>query len=292
MTKGSVYTAQHAFTLIELIIVIVLMSIMAAGSVQFISYSALGYVDTARRAELASTATIINEKMSRIIRDALPGSIRVTADNRCVEIIPILASSFYTLAPFTDSASTVNRNEVRVININGELAQTGFLAINPISSNINAAYRRNATSPVSGYVSEMMATIDSLGTVDPDLSDDQSYYRFNAGTLFEFLQPSPQKRVFVVDNPRAFCQSGTRLFYYRNYGFIQDIANLQAGLPTAQPNRLLIADRLLNDSLVFSFTQPSLQRNSIVAYQLTLSDDTQASEILQINQEIHIRNVP
>ena len=91
--QSSCLKKSHGFTLIEIIIVIVVLSVLSIGSIQFISFSAQGYVDTVRRSELAASATIINEKITRVIREALPGSVRITSDQSCIEFIPIVGGT-------------------------------------------------------------------------------------------------------------------------------------------------------------------------------------------------------
>ncbi len=267
------------FTLIELIMVIVILSVLALGSVQFISYSALGYVDTVRRSELAATGTILNEKISRLVRDALPGSVRITSDSRCLEFIPILAATQYIQAPIV--GSPVSQTQVHGVPLDSALAQAGYLAIYPQASDINIVYSDNI-SP--GYVSNEMATV--TGSVDG-----ASIFTFNNGATFQFLLASPMQRLFLVDHPVAFCQEGSSLFYYRNYGFVGDINNLIAALPSTVPNRLLVANQLLANSIVFSYLPSSLRRNAIVSYELSLMKDT-SNERLVINQEVQVRNVP
>ncbi len=270
---------EKGFTLIELIMVIVVLSVLALGSVQFISYSALGYVDTARRSELASTAIILNEKMSRLVRDALPGSVRISSDKRCLEFIPIVAGTQYIQAPIV--GSPVSQTQVHAVPLDGALAQMGYLAIYPQASDINIIYS-DTINP--GYISNEMAVVTA--TVN-----NASVFTFNNSATFQFLLNSPTQRLFIVSSPVAFCQEGTSLFYYRNYGFVGDISNLAAGLPNSVPNRLLVANQLLANSIQFSYLPSSLRRNAIVAYELSLIKNT-SSEHLVVNQEVQIRNVP
>ena len=86
----------QAFTLIELLIVLVIGSVLAIISVRFISESGRMLLDSGARQQLAATGSVINEKISRLLRPALPGSIRVTANGRCIEFIPVKVASVYT----------------------------------------------------------------------------------------------------------------------------------------------------------------------------------------------------
>ncbi|MFY0699425.1 MAG: prepilin-type N-terminal cleavage/methylation domain-containing protein [Bermanella sp.] len=264
------------FTLIEIIIVIVILSVLSIGSVQFISFSAQGYVDTARRGALASTANIANEKMTRLIREALPGSVRVNSTQSCIEFIPIIGATSYLNAPF-DSAETT----VSAVNVDNLLSNSGRLAIYPVVSNVNELYTLSGNK---GYISTQ--------TVNGVVVGNEVTFTFDAGASFQFESRSPQKRVYIVDQPNAFCQIGSNLFYFQNYGFVGDIANLSASLPTTISGRLLIANQLSPGSLRFRYLPSSLRRNAIVSYELELRGASNQAEVMVINQEVQIRNVP
>ncbi len=274
---------QQGFTMIEMIIVIVILSVLSVGSVQFISYSALGYVDTARRSELASTATIVNEKITRLVRDALPGSIRINAAQDCLEFIPVLAATRYVQAAIVGSPSTVSQQEVHAVAIDSELTQSGFLAIYPVTSDVNDLY--NGSNP--GIVSNEIASDEGTASIYTNAI----VFEFAGSASFQFSQSSPNNRVFITGSPVAFCQLNTQLYYYRNYGFVDDISNLAAALPTTLPKRLMVADQLQANSVAFNYVPSSLRRNAIVSYELTLLK-ADSSDTLVVNQEVQIRNVP
>ena len=275
----SLYFPQQGFTLIEIIMVIVILSVLSLGSVQFISFGAQGYVDTVRRSELSATATIVNEKISRLVRDALPGSVRVNSTADCLEFVPVLSASRYVQAPIV--GSPVSNTVVHMVPVDSALDQVGFLAIYPVTDDVNDIYD-DVSSP--GIVSNNTASVTGS-------SGGASIFTFSGGNSFEYIRGSPQKRVFLTDAPMAFCQDGSQLFFYRNYGFVGNITNLAAALPTTVPNRLLVADNLLAGSAVFSILAASLRRNAIVAYEFEFEDSTN-DESLAINQEVQIRNVP
>lgn len=273
------YSPQQGFTLIEIIMVIVILSVLSLGSVRFISMSAQGYVDTARRSELSATATIVNEKISRLVRDALPGSVRVNSAQDCLEFVPILSASRYTQAPIT--GAPVSDKEVHMIPVDSALDQVGYLAIYPVTDDVNDIYD-DVSSP--GIVSNTTASVTGS-------SGGASIYTFSGGSSFNYSQGSPQKRVYITDSPMAFCQDGNQLFFYRNYGFVGDISNLATALPSTVPDRLLVADNVTASSVVFSILAASLRRNAIVAYEFEFQDSTN-DESLAVNQEVQIRNVP
>jgi MSHA biogenesis protein MshO len=266
---------QQGFSLIELIMVIVILAVLSVGSVQFISYSALGYVDTVRRSELASSATIVSEKISRLVRDALPGSVRVNSDQRCLEFIPVIAATRYIEAPVAGHPGSLTR--VTAVPIDAALPQTGYLAIYPLGD-INRIYNDTLAT---GFITNDVAVIA------PPQSG-ASVFTFSS---FQFMLESPFQRLFITSQPVAFCQDGTRVYFYRNYGFVGDISNLNASLPTSAPNRLMVGDQLQTSSVVFNFLTSSLRRNAVVSFQMTFVNSN-SSESLVVNQEVQIRNVP
>jgi len=273
-------TVQYGFTLIELIIVIVLLSVLAVGSVQFISFSAQGYVDTARRGELASSASVMNEKISRKVRDALPGSVRINSDGSCLEFIPVIGATEYTQAPVVGNPEP--QTEVRTVPIDGALSNSGYLAVYPVTGNVNDLYN-NTRNP--GRISSAVASV-SASASGADI------YTFSGGASFQFEQGSPTRRIFITSSPSAFCQQGNKVYFYKNYGFVGDISNLAAALPATVPNRVIISDAVQAGSLSFQYIPASLRRNALVSYEVNFIDVQDPSESLAVNQEVQIRNVP
>ncbi|MCP5325402.1 MAG: prepilin-type N-terminal cleavage/methylation domain-containing protein [Oceanospirillaceae bacterium] len=280
---------MRGFTLIEILIVIVVLSVLAVGSVKFISFSAEGYVATARRASLGATGSITAEKLNRALRNALPNSVRVNSAGNCVEFMPVLASSAYRQIPLSYSPTVISRQYIKAVKLAANFNNpAGRLVVYSYATPVDSLYQ-----PVNpGVISTLDASLDNTGSFDADLSDNEIYYVFNGAGNFEFIAESPQKRLFIVSTPVAFCQQGTQLFYYRNYGYVSNVQNIGAAFAGNVPNRLLIADGLQANSLKFSYTPASLRRNALVSYELTLLDASNAAETLNINQAVQVRNVP
>jgi MSHA biogenesis protein MshO len=184
--KPSCQKTSMAFTLVELVMVIVVLAILATGSVKFISQSARGMVDSAERQVLASTASIAMEKVLRQVRRALPNSVRAFEDNgnNCIEFVPILHSSEYVSVPIAS-------------------AETDFDAI---------AFS-NAVGGESGYVAVYSISESSVYGNSPD-------------TDRSISTGSPRKRFYLVSDPISFCEDANgRLWRYQNYGFHPDSRN-------------------------------------------------------------------
>ena len=87
---------QSGFTLVELVMTMVIAAVLGTMSVQFIRSTSEGFIASNGREQLAAAGYVVNEQISRALRDALPGSIRATADGLCVEYMPVVAASMYT----------------------------------------------------------------------------------------------------------------------------------------------------------------------------------------------------
>ncbi len=92
--------SSRGFTLIELVMVIVIGSIMAASLAVFFRPAVDSYFSSVRRAKLTSLADGALRLMSREIRSAVSNSIR-TPGNQCFELLPTSAGGRYRMASDT-----------------------------------------------------------------------------------------------------------------------------------------------------------------------------------------------
>ncbi len=280
MKTFSSYTRLTAFTLIELVMVIVVLGILATGSVKFISHSAQGLVDSAERQALASSAYIAVEKVLREVRRALPNSVHTFSDggNTCLEMVPIRHSSEYLSVPTASPATSFD--SLAFVGATG--AETGYVAVYP--NNKDSVY---GTSPATvRSISTATATAGSVGGPGANLQT----ITFAGGADYRFPTDSPRRRFFLVGQPISFCDDGSgRLWRYQNYGFHPDSSS---SIPTAGNNRLLIADSLQANSLEFNVLPAQLQRNAVVRMSLIIERSGSTSERMDISQEVQLRNVP
>lgn len=78
---------RAGFTLIEMIVAMVLLSIIVGMVAVFIRAPVEGYADTLDRAELVDIGDTTLRRMARDIRLALPNSVRVSGDGRTIEML-------------------------------------------------------------------------------------------------------------------------------------------------------------------------------------------------------------
>ncbi|MEC8525009.1 MAG: MSHA biogenesis protein MshO [Thalassolituus sp.] len=262
---------QRGFTLVELVMTMVVATVLATVSVQFIRSSSEGFIASNGRQQLASAGYVVNEQISRALRDALPGSIRTTADNLCVEFMPVVAASMYT-----DLSVGSDITSFRAAPYSVSQAASGYVSVYPISS--ANLYAQNDPGPITPDIGSVPA-----GNVVVDVT---------LASGHTFPADSPERRYYLSSAPETICQDGAYLYRYRGYGFISDVANLKAALPTNfAGGRSVLAFPLQANSMTFRFQNPTLARNGLVAFEYILQHPT-TGETLTLGQQVRVVNVP
>lgn len=271
---GSTCKDLKGFTLVEVVIVIVILAIVGTASVAYVRFSAQGYIDLVKRQAIGQKIYIAFEKTNRLVREALPSSIRTFADatRKCIEWIPIEASGYY----FTDIANAITSLEV--IEDQVQTYPSLQLSIFPQVEDANVLYQQSQTS----YITQNSITVN-----DPTPGD--QLVDLQIAPAHTFPESSPQNRFFLINTPLMLCFNSTHLLLYRAYGFQSTIAAAIAVLGTSVPNRQVLIDEIDFGASSFSYIQDFEQSNAIVDVQLgfNLSTGTQT-----LNQQVHIRNVP
>jgi len=254
---------QTGFSLVELVVTIVVLAIIMAGSAAYITSSTIAYTKVAQREQLTSLGRVTIEQVSRDLRTALPNSIRVR--NNCIEFFPIKTGSVYLTLP-TDAASN------------------NFTALSfslPAGSNIEhvivypydttALYSQSNPGPIAGY-----ASVTGSPTATITLSSN-----------YQFARQAPQRRFYLVEDPISYCIVGTDLNRYENYG----VDALQ-GTPPPGVTAQLVAEQIQTSDggavTPFTYTPGSLQRNGIVTLDFRFLME---GEFIRLSHEVHVRNV-
>lgn len=260
---------QGAFTLVELIMVIVVLSILALGTTRYIVSSSQSFVMSAERAKLIATARVTVEQIIRRLRNALPNSVRISSSGRCVEYFPIIIGSS-TTTPVLPSAAGLN-------------TASFTLGANGSYYAVIAAF---ATSEL--YVSSLPSPGVIAATSSMTAGSNNSIPLARAGG-HSFTRTSPTQRVYLVANPERFCvtASGT-LLHYTNYA-INNASPISDAAPSGANSSLMAENLDITGATSFVYTPGTLASNALVQVNLAFSKN---GEGVNLSHEVQIRNVP
>jgi len=296
---------QTGFSLIEMVVAIIVMSVMAIGLTRFIDFSTEGYVDTAERSQLTLSGRAVQERISKELRNALPNSIRITdvfdtgdaevdtgglfPGDQCLEFFPIIGASTYIDPAFHPGSTSTDFDAVE-FNVDINVVTGDYAVIYPRKP--SELYDSGLPSP--GYIT----AFDDLD-VGSTLSDTHT---INLSAGHKYRRRSPLDRVYLVEEPVSFCINGTNLYRYTEYGITDDqsIPTNPAGacplsptpmcLPSTTPNRVLIASNLANDGFTaFDQLAATLRRNAIIQMELNFESE---GENVTLNHEIILQSAP
>ncbi len=255
--------AVAGFTLMELVIVIVLLSILALGTTRYVIQSVEQYTVSAERTRLIAQGRVALEKVVRRLRNALPNSIRVSASGRCIEYFPVLAT-----------ASTVGTIPVPV----SALATSSFtLGSAPVNYAVIAAF-----TAAEVYAGGSPGVRAQTGIAAPG-----SYSNISLVSAHTFVRTSPTERVYLIADPERLCISAVgTLNHYHSYGILAAINDTPPSGGSA-----LIADNLdLSGGVIpFRYMPGTLVRNALVEITLKFMKN---SDPVHIYHKVQIRNVP
>ncbi len=292
---------SKGFSLIEMVVVIVVMSIISIGIVQYIIDSAAGYARTANRSELSAAGRVVIDRISMELHNALPNSVRISAvhpaDNavgfqgdQCIEFMPILAATTYIDPAIRPDPRTTTFTVVDFVP-DQDGASGKYISIYPRTNNI---YSQTFVGP------NTQADIAEASVADANTGD--GINEITTTTNHRFRRSSPSMRAFLTDPPISYCVQGDRLYKYSNYGFSStqmrplnlDGATCAAGpgmcLPGTTPNRVLMTSFLDNAGITaFDQLNANRRRNSVVQIELNFNQD--GDEVL-LNHEVLLHSAP
>jgi MSHA biogenesis protein MshO len=292
---------SRGFSLVEMIVAIVVMSIMAVGLVQFIVDSSRGYTLTASRNQVSSAARVVIDRIAMDLHNALPESVRFStpkgstvpnqyyAGDQCLEFIPVTAATTYLNPTFRPAAA--NSNPFQVVNfVPMPASPTGHYAvIYPTSS---ADLYKDMFTDTEAIVAVTVA--DANGTDGKNEVDPVTTHRFK--------HQSSVDRLFLTGQPISYCITGRKLYRYKDYGFhtmpLEPVYDDGMGTCPSAPclpattgtGRVLITDSLDNAGLqAFDYLAPSRRRNAVIQLDLNFSLDGQE---VRLTHEVMQQSTP
>ncbi|MDF2179131.1 type II secretion system protein [Aliiglaciecola sp. CAU 1673] len=260
------------FTLIELVAVMVILGIVSLGIFGFISMGAKIYSDASERDQLLSEARFVLERLNRELRNAVPNSVRVTSDGRCLEFLPNQWTTFYKDVPVSPEVATSQIQVVELKDIDGN-------SYNVVSGDQVLVYPVSASALYANSNNQVRKTLTgSSGT------DMITLQLANATT---FAADSPASRLYIAKQPVSYCVSSGDIYRHSGYGYIETQSNNPA-------NPVLMGRHLVNDvndinDRPFNFQPGTLSRSAAVYLRLRFNLN---DEKVVFSSEVHLPNAP
>lgn len=277
--------------MVELVVVITLLGILAAGTTVFLRHTVGGYLDTARRDQLASTARIAVERIARELRNAVPNSVRASGDGRCIEFMPLAGAGIYQDRDVIYTAGGISSAPLPVTG-HTAAAASSFDALDLEFTPASGTAYRVLVYPLNADEAYTDTAPGGSGASLPyqDAVTAANVSRIRFGDTYSMPRHSPQRRFHITAGPVSFCVTAGQLLRYGEYA-------LSAAQPA--PGGFGVSGRLMAENIrlsdagspvrVFSVTPQSLTRNAIVKIDMRVSD---ANEWVRLDHEVQLRNAP
>lgn len=261
----------RGFTLLEMIMTMVLLAVVGLSMVSIISQSSLIYVDTAARELLLQEGRFVAERLVREVRLAVPNSVLLSQNDRCLEWVPVRASGIYSDLPL---AAT---NKLTVIP-DGTIQANQRAVIYPVKpDNIFAK-----TIPAGGENNVAIVAADLNFTP----AENENMVELTFAQQTQFPAGSPASRFYIYDQPVAYCLEGTQIWRYSNYK--PERENLTVpDFSGDGVRRVLMAEHVA--ALNFNVDHATLTRNGLVKFSLEM---TARGETVRFDQDAFIANAP
>jgi MSHA biogenesis protein MshO len=264
---------SNGFTLVEMVVVITIVGILAAGAALFIRNPTQAFIDSENRANLSDRADTALRLMARGIRNALPNSVRTTTNglDSFIEFVPIKSAGRYRAA-----AGTANENP-----LDFSLSADTFEVLGP-SVTVAAGDKLviyNLGIPGSDvYEGTNIRALQTTGIL--------SILSFSGTTPFPL--ESPSSRFFVVSTPVSYACDMTNqvLWMYSGYP-------IQATQPASVSalNGLATARKLATGltTCQVNYVPGILQRSGVITIYLGFTQDVATVTLMH---QVNVVNSP
>ncbi|MFV2033138.1 MAG: type II secretion system protein J [Gammaproteobacteria bacterium] len=283
-------TRQAAFSLIELIVVILLLGVLAGGAGLLITTPINAYTDQLRRQQLVDQAEMAVRQVARDVRRALPNSIRISTVGAgwALEMVNSIDGARYR-----DEFGGGFSADTDILDFSAPDTEFNFLGqLNIAAPTVLAAGQRLViynTAPANFY-SDAVNNFNP-GIVTPSgatltLTANGAEHHITMVPAFQFSQQSPGQRAYIVDGPVSYiCNPASRsMTRYSNYAY-------QIAQPTSAPAGAASGPVVTQVAACsITYQAGTAQRGGMVTIEITLDDAS--GESISLLHQVHVDNVP
>jgi MSHA biogenesis protein MshO len=263
---------SRGFTLIELVIVTLILGVLGGLTALVLLRPVTAFQDVSRRAELVAEADLAAQQLIREIRQAVPNSVRTSADAQTLELIPSIGGGRYRALP---DPSASPPSDI----LDFGMADTSFDVLGPLlgqaaSGDYVVIYNASATEAgANAYRGDNRRLLTGVATNRLTMASTQPL-------PFASI-PSQRFDVVPASGPVLWRCSGNELRRHSGYGF-------QASIPVAAPN----TGDLVLSGMTFCrlrYVAGDSVRNGLALLELTLSRD---GETIRLSYQAQTVNAP
>ena len=223
------------FTLVELVIAIALMGVVSVMVSTMVGNQMLGYVDTARRADLVARADMALQMIARDVRSAVPYSVRVSGGT-ALEWVPVLDWGRYRKRADASAADPVLAESVTMDfsspDVLFEVLHTGTMPSLPASPRLvvgnSPALGVDGVNIYGGISTGGVVPIGTHVITPTGVSLTASANNLSLNPGFQFSLASAAGRFYLVNHAASYICSGGSITRYGSY-------NIQSVQPTTAP---------------------------------------------------------
>ncbi|WP_233079808.1 PilW family protein [Rheinheimera soli] len=276
-------SVSQGFTLVELIMVIVVLTIIATATSSYLGVGAKMYAEASDRDRLLSQSRFALERLTRELRSALPNSVRIhtSTTQKCVEFTPVLVATRYASLPLLSA-----QPDLQLFGLTEQWADLELYKSRYAAEGLRVYVYATDSTQIYQALEISPGVFFALDSDDPygiEALSEGFDISLNFSSSAWFSRSSPSKRLYIVRQPVTFCvQSSGQLRRYSHYGFSSTTPAFSSGV--------LMAEGLNFNLSAFSVDEAVLNRSSVVHLNLTFSSSF--GDELFFNQEVHVPNVP